>query len=131
MRLYPPVWVIEREAVEDVDVGGRTIRKGTAVVMSQWIVQRDARWFEDPEEFRPERWSRGHATRWPHFAYFPFGGGPRVCIGAGFARTEAILLLAIIAQRFHLELVPDQKVVPQPTITLRPRNGIQIRLHRR
>ena len=99
--------------------------------MPTWVVQRDARWFDEPETFRPERWANDAARRLPRFAYFPFGGGPRQCIGNTFATMEAILILATIAQRFRLALVPGQRVTAMPYITLRPEPGIRMRVERR
>ncbi len=101
---------------------------GTTVFMSQWVVQRDPRWFDRPEEFVPERWLDGLAKRLPKFAYFPFGGGPRQCIGNSFAVMEASLLLATIAQKFRLRLVANHPVVPLASITLRPRHGVRVTL---
>jgi cytochrome P450 len=99
--------------------------------MPTWVVHRDARWFDDPEAFRPERWAHDALRHLPRFAYFPFGGGPRQCIGNTFATMEATLILAAIAQRFHLALMPGQRVTPTPYITLRPEPGIRMRLERR
>jgi cytochrome P450 len=96
--------------------------------MSQWLLQRDPRFFHDPVRFDPDRWGTEACQKLPRFAYFPFGGGPRQCIGAGFAMMEAVLLLATIAARFDLELIDDQPVVPVPSFTLRPKNGIQMKL---
>jgi cytochrome P450 len=98
--------------------------------MSQWIMHRDPRFYSRPEEFYPDRWSVDNQVI-PKFAYFPFGGGPRLCIGATFAMMEATLLLATIAQRFQLQLVPGHRVVPTPSITLRPKNGIRVVVHER
>lgn len=131
LRLYPPAWSIGRRARHDVEIGGQLVRKGTVVLISQWVLHRDERFFERPDLFHPERWLEGLAARLPRFAYIPFGGGPRQCIGNGFARMEATLLLATIAQRVRLELVPNQTVVPEPTITLRPRNGLRMVVRRR
>jgi len=133
LRLYPPAWGIGRRAIRDVDVGGYRIRAGTNVFILQWLTQRDARFFPDPERFDPERWRvdpirTGHI---PRFAYFPFGGGPRVCIGAGFAMMEATLLLATIAQRYRFTLLPSPPVVPFFSITLRPRYGLHVRVETR
>jgi cytochrome P450 len=128
MRLYPPAWGMARLATEELEVGGYTIPKGCGVSLSQWVVHRDPRWFDAPEEFRPERWEGDLAKRLPRFAYFPFGGGPRQCIGNNFATMEATLLLASIAQRFRIRVLPEHPVVPMPTITLRPRYGIRVRL---
>jgi cytochrome P450 len=95
------------------------------------VVHRDRRWFEDPEAFRPARWEGDLARRLPRFAYFPFGGGPRQCVGNAFALTEAVLLLATIARRFRLVMEPGQRVAPAPYITLRPEPGLRMRLARR
>jgi cytochrome P450 len=94
--------------------------------MSPWVLHRDPRYFENPEEFRPERWTDDFARQLPRFAYFPFGGGPRICIGNRFAMTEAILITATIAQRFRLEGQNDRPVIPFPSITLRPRGGVWV-----
>jgi len=98
---------------------------------SQWVTHRDARWFADPEGFIPGRWLDQSTAKLPRFAYLPFGGGPRVCISAGFATMEAMLLLAVIAQRFQLRLVPGQRIEPLPSITLRPKHGIWVELRER
>lgn len=124
MRLYPPAWGIGREATEDVEIGGYAAPKGTQMFLYQWVMHRDPRYFDEPEAFVPERWDNDLARRLPRFAYFPFGGGPRVCIGNHFAMTEATLVLATIAQRFRLELVPGFQLQLVPSITLRPRHGI-------
>jgi cytochrome P450 len=128
MRLYPPGWVMGREAVEECEVGGYRMPAGTTALMSQWVMHRDPRYHDDPERFDPERWTAGYEERLPRFAYFPFGGGPRQCIGAGFAMTEARLILAAVAQRFRMELAPGQTVKPYASITLRPEEGIRMTL---
>ena len=125
MRLYPPAWAMGREALEDVSIGPYSLRKGTMVFFSQYIVQRDPRWFPHPEHFWPERFTPEAKANRPRFAYFPFGGGGRQCIGESFAWMEATLALATIAQRWHLPLVPGQKIELQPKITLRPKGGIR------
>ena len=125
MRLYPPAWAMGREALEDVYVGPYHLKKGTMVFFSQYIVQRDPRWFPEPEIFRPERHTAEAKAGRPRFAYFPFGGGGRQCIGESFAWMEATLALATIAQRWRLELVPNQAIELQPKITLRPKTGIK------
>jgi cytochrome P450 len=125
MRVRPPIYTIGREALCDGTVSGYRVPKGTTILMSQWIVHHDARWFEQPLEFRPERWAEDKIKELPRFAYFPFGGGPRLCIGNTFAMIEATLLLAMIAQRFRFTVVPDHPVEPLPTFTLRPRFGIK------
>ncbi len=131
MRLYPPAWSLARTAAKECEIGGYRVPAGANVVMSQWIMHRDPRFYTYPEEFDPDRWSTDRIQCLPKFAYFPFGGGPRSCIGASFAMIEATLLLATIAQRFQLRMVPAHPVVPTPSITLRPRNGIRMVLHER
>ncbi|HET7151692.1 MAG TPA: cytochrome P450 [Candidatus Acidoferrum sp.] len=131
LRLYPTAWGLARIAVEDHELGGYTVRKGMGVAMAQWVVHRDKRWFDAPEEFRPERWEGDLLKKLPRFAYFPFGGGPRQCIGNSFAVMEASLLLATIAQKFRLRLVPNHPVVPLASITLRPRHGVRVVLESR
>src|SRR5205807_1653949 len=108
---------------------GYRIPAGANVVMSQWIMQRDPRFFSDPDRFNPDRWGSEQCSKLPRFAYFPFGGGSRQCIGAGFATMEAVLLLATIAARFELQLEANQAVVPVPSFTLRPKHGIRVSLH--
>ena len=131
LRLYPPAWGMARLAIEDAEIGGYAIPRGCGVSLAQWVVHRDPRWFDAPEEFRPERWEGDLLKRLPRFAYFPFGGGPRQCIGNSFALMEAALVLATIAQRFRIRLVPGHAIVPMPTITLRPRYGIRVTLESR
>jgi len=126
MRLYPPAWAMGREVLEDVAIGPYRLRKGAMVFFSQYIVQRDPRWFPNPERFQPDRFTAEAKAARPRFAYFPFGGGGRQCIGESFATMEAILSLATIAQRWRLALVPGQKIELQPKITLRPKNGIRV-----
>jgi cytochrome P450 len=125
MRLYPPAWAMGREAIEDVAIGPYRLRKGTSVFFSQYIVQRDARWFPEPERFKPERFTAQAKADRPRFAYFPFGGGGRQCIGESFAMLEATLALATIAQRWRLKIDPDHPIELQPKITLRPRYGVR------
>ena len=131
MRLYPPAYGLGRRAAKATEISGRPIARGDIVVAPTYVVQRDARWFEEPEAFRPERWDGDLARRLPRFAYFPFGGGPRQCIGNGFAQMEAVLILATIAQRFRLSLVPGQRITPTPYVTLRAEPAIRILLSRR
>lgn len=120
MRLYPPAWTIGREPLEEFEAGGYRIRAGTVVLASPWITHRDPRWWTDAERFDPGRWTPEREAELPRFAYFPFGGGPRKCIGEGFAWTEGILVLATLAQRWRLRHAPDAQVGRQPLITLRP-----------
>jgi cytochrome P450 len=133
MRLYPPVWVIGRRALSSFRLGDYEIPANTNMLISQYLMHRDSRYFPDPDRFDPERWRAGdaRAAALPRFAYFPFGGGPRVCIGAAFGMMEAVLLLATIAQKFQIQIVPGEKVSMQPSVTLRPRNGIPVKLKRR
>jgi len=125
LRLYPPAWAMGRQVLEDVSIGPYRLRKGTMVFFSQYIVQRDPRWFPDPEAFRPERFTAAAKAARPRFAYFPFGGGGRQCIGESFAWMEAMLALATIAQRWRLRIAAGQTIELQPKITLRPKNGIK------
>lgn len=131
MRLYPPAWGLARVVVEDHELGGYPVKKGMGVAMAQWVVHRDPRWYDSPEEFSPERWEGDLLKRIPRFAYFPFGGGPRQCIGNSFAVMETTLILATVAQKFRLHLVPNHPVVPLASITLRPRHGVRVTLESR
>ena len=131
MRLYPPSWANLRRARRDVETGGHTIPKGAYVLVSQYVTQRDPRWFSDPASFRPERWTPECRASLHRFAYFQFGGGPRQCVGESFARMEALLVLAGISQQWRLSMVPGHNVVPEPLITLRPKGGMPMTLHRR
>ncbi|KAM3098583.1 cytochrome P450 [Phormidesmis sp. 146-35] len=126
MRLYPPATDVSREATQDCEVGGYLIPKGTTLICSQWVMHRDPRYFGNPEKFTPERWADDLEKKLPRGVYFPFGDGPRICIGKSFALMEAALILATIAQKFQLELVSDQAIELQPSITLRPKHGIQV-----
>lgn len=126
LRLYPVAWLFSREPVEPVSIGGRAFPAGMRVMISPWVMHRDPRWFDDPEAFRPERWLDGLEKRLPKFAYIPFGGGPRICIGNSFALMEARLVVAAIAQRRRLSLAPGQRVVTLPQITVQPRDGLRM-----
>ncbi len=131
LRLYPPAWVVGREALEDCTIAGWRIPRGAQVLMPLWSVHRDPRWFEDPERFTPERWLGGLAERLPRFAYFPFGGGPRVCVGNHFAMLEAVLVLATVAQRYRVSPVGPLELRLLPSVTLRPKDGVVLRTERR
>lgn len=126
LRLRPPVWAILRQVVEDMHIGGYIIPKGSYLELSPHATHRDARWFPEPEKFLPERFSEGWEKRIPKSAYFPFGMGPRVCIGQAFANMEAQIILAMIVQRCELSLVPGQQIVAQPLIAQRPRYGLRM-----
>ena len=130
LRLFPPAWAIGRRALEDVDVCGTRIPKGCVVLLSPYVTHRDARWFPEPDAFRPDRWLTPDESR-PKFSYFPFGGGARVCIGERFAAMEGVLLLATIAQEWRFDLVPGHPVQRQAQITLRPKFGMKMRPRRR
>ncbi|MCA1648121.1 MAG: cytochrome P450, partial [Chloroflexi bacterium] len=129
MRLYPPIFGIGREAITDCEVGGRVLPAGTNVYIAPWVIQRDARCFDAPDAFRPERWLDGLARRLPRFAYFPFGGGPRLCMGQQFAMLEAVLVLTTIAQHWRLIHAPTRPVDIVPALTLRPKHGMRMQLH--
>jgi cytochrome P450 len=131
LRLYPPAWGIAREAVENGEIGGYRVPKGSIILMSQAVMHRDARYFEDPDSFKPERWANGLAKQLPKYAYFPFGGGQRLCIGYAFALMEATLLIGTIAQRYRFTLAADQRVEPHAALTLRPRYGMKMMCHKR
>jgi cytochrome P450 len=131
MRLYPPAWAIGRRALENFHAREYEIPKGSVVLMSQYIMQRDPRFFPEPDRFDPERWTPEAQVERPKFSYFPFGGGARVCIGEQFAWMEGVLLLATIAQHLQMRLVPDQVIDIQPLITLRPKFGMRMTLEKR
>ncbi len=126
MRLYPPAWAIGRRALEPLPLGGYELRPGDAAVMSQWVVHRDPELWPDPLRFDPLRFEPARKAARHRFAYFPFGGGPRVCIGDGFAWLAGTLLLATLAQRWRFELVPGQEISPLPRVTLRLRHGLKL-----
>ncbi|MGE0489981.1 MAG: cytochrome P450 [Vulcanimicrobiota bacterium] len=124
LRLFPPAWMVGRRSLEDLDWGTYQVPAGTILLAPQWLLHRDARYFDRPTEFVPERWAQGSPAR---YAYFPFGGGTRICIGEGFARMEAVLVLATLAQKVRFE-VPDHKLELKAGITLRPRHGLRVRV---
>lgn len=124
MRLCPPVYTIGREALEPCTLGGYHVPAGTTLLMSQWVLHHDPRFWEEPDRFLPERWTEANEQRRPRFAYFPFGAGPRVCIGNHFALMETVLVLATIAAKYRFTLQAEQTIKPVPTFTLRPSPGI-------
>jgi len=126
MRLYPPAWIVGREAIEDCELAGHPVTRGTSVLASQWLKHHDPRHFDRPAEFQPERWLQ--EMKLPKMAYFPFGGGPRVCIGSAFAMMESILGLATIMQQFSVTAPRDYRVQPFASITLQPKGGITLKL---
>jgi cytochrome P450 len=131
MRLYPPAWAMGRRAQNDFTLGGYRLPAGTTVLVSQFITHRDARNFPDPLRFDPERFATGGRATFPKFAYFPFGAGARQCIGEAYAWTESILVLATLAQKWRLRLVPGQRIEPQALITLRAKYGVRMKVEAR
>lgn len=133
MRLYPPVWVMGRRAVSACKIGGYHVPAKSIVLLSQFVMHHDERYYVEPERFDPDRWLPEARASRPKYAYFPFGGGPRLCIGEQFAWMEGILLLAVIAQKWSLRLAPGHPVKPQPliTLTLRPKHGMKMTIDRR
>jgi cytochrome P450 len=125
LRLYPPGWFVGRAALSQVTLGGYTLPKGAVVIVSQYVMHRDTRYFEQPDDFLPERWSLRFQEQLPRGAYFPFSAGDRHCIGEGFAWQEALLLLATLAERWRFELEPGQDIRPKPSVTLRPNRPIR------
>lgn len=130
LRLYPSAWIIPRILKQEISLRGYTLPAGSFVVMSPYAVHRNPRYWPNPDRFLPERFAGGVEAAAPRYAYFPFGGGPRVCIGNGFALTEARLLLVTVLQRFRLALLPGQDLTPVPMVTLRPRAGVRMRVFR-
>jgi cytochrome P450 len=133
MRLYPPAWAMSRRLLEDAEIGGYVIPAGATAIVSQFIVHHDPRWYADPWRFDPERWrpDAGSTATQPKHAYFPFGAGPRMCVGEDFAWMEGILVLATIARAWRLRLVPGHPVALDPRLTLRPKHGLRMRAERR
>jgi cytochrome P450 len=131
LRLYPPAWGFSRQALADDEIGGYHIPKGSLAFVIPFVVHRRPKLWPEPERFDPDRFAPEHESARQKFAYIPFGGGPRGCIGNQFAMTEAMLIVAAIAQRYRIELVPDQTIRPEPLITLRPAPGIRATLQKR
>jgi cytochrome P450 len=131
LRLYPPIWGLAREASEEVEIAGHLLRQGEVALCSPWAMHRDPRYFERPEAFEPERWADGLERRLPRFAYFPFGGGSRQCLGKAFATMEMALVLATMARRVRLTLAPGQAMTPRAGVTVRPAHGCRMVPHRR
>ena len=128
MRLYPPAWIVGRRAIAEYPIGEYVAPPRAIMIMSPWILHRDARYFPDPDRFHPDRWTPEFKAALPQFAYFPFGGGPRRCIGESFAWMELALVVATIAQQWTLRLVPGHPVEPQPVVTLRTKHGMKMTL---
>jgi cytochrome P450 len=131
MRLYPPANGLSREPIEDVDIGGYHLPKGAFVVVSMYSLHRTAEYFPEPDKFDPERFSPENEAKIPKYAYLPFGGGPRVCIGNMFAEMEARLVLATIISRYRLTLKPGHVVKPMQIVTIRPKYGMKMQVNAR
>jgi cytochrome P450 len=131
LRLYPAAYILARTSVAPCTLAGYDFPADTTMIMAQWVMHRDPRYFDDPESFRPERWLDGLENRLPAGAYFPFGDGPRRCIGQGFALLESALVLATIAQKYRFQLIPGHPVIPEPLVTLRAKHGIRMTFHAR
>jgi cytochrome P450 len=128
LRLFPPAYVVAREAHEDCEVAGLAVAKGSQLITPAWVIHRDARWWQQPNEFRPERWLNGETDALPANAYFPFGGGPRLCIGRHFAMFEGSVVLLSLLQRLQFAPAPGYEMTLMPSVTLRPRHGIRLRV---
>jgi len=131
MRLYPPAWTIGRQAINDYKVDKYIIPSRSIVLMSQYVMHHNPKYFPDPDRFYPERWTKQTKLQLPRFSYFPFGGGIRGCLGEPFAWMEGILLLSTICQRWKMHHDPEHKVELKPLITLRPKNGMRMKLELR
>ena len=131
LRVRPPAYALGRLSVRETPLGAYTVPPNSLALMSQYVMHHDSRYYDDPDEFRPERWAGDTRGNRPQFAYFPFGGGARRCIGDGFAWTEAILILATLAARWRMRVAPDFTPELQPRITLRPKHGIPVTLYAR
>jgi cytochrome P450 len=131
MRLYPPVYVMFREPRVDVRLGGYRVPAGSAVMLPQWAVHRSPRWYDDPEAFDPDRWLPERRSKRPRFSYFPFGGGPRHCIGKHLSMLEAQLILATVAQRYELDYAGEKPVSLRGSLTMHPDEPMEMRLRAR
>ncbi|HSE40190.1 MAG TPA: cytochrome P450, partial [Acidobacteriota bacterium] len=131
MRLYPPSYGFGREAVNDCVIDGYEVPAGTTVFLIQWVTHRDPRWFEDPEKFNPERWDNDFIHKIPRFAYFPFSGGPRLCIGNNFGMMEMVLMLSYFIQTFRISVPQEYCPTPFTSISLQPEPGMPARVERR
>lgn len=131
MRIYPPIWIMGRHALRDLNFNGCIIPKGSYIHVSQFLMHRDARYFPEPERFDPERWTKEAAAARPKFSYFPFGGGGLQCIGDRFAWMQGLLVISTLASRWRIRLVPGHRIVLQPQLTLRSRHGMPMTLERR
>lgn len=131
LRLRPPAWAIGRQALQDCEIGGQLIKAGSVVIVSQWVTQHDPRFYDAPLQFCPERWLDLEKISFPRYAFFPFGGGNRVCIGEHFAMTEAISILAMIARKWSVRPTQPAPAAPKPSVTLRPSKSVKLIVERR
>lgn len=131
LRMRPPAWALGRQAVNDCEIGGQQIKAESVVIVSQWVTQHDPRFYDAPLQFQPERWYGLERVPFPRYAFFPFGGGNRVCIGEHFAMTEAITVLAIVARRWQVLPAQSQHAAPKPSVTLRPNKGVKVIIEKR
>lgn len=131
MRLFPAAWVIGREAIDSIEIGGKVISKGDTVLMSQYAMHRNPKYYENPDQFQPERFDHDLLKTIPSYAYFPFGGGPRICIGNSFALMEVAIVLAVIGQRFRLQVYEPHSVKPEALVTLRVKGGLKVKVIKR
>ena len=131
LRMRPPAWAIGRQAVNDCEIGGQEVKAGSVVIVSQWVTHHDPRFYEASQEFKPERWIELERTVFPRYAFFPFGGGSRVCIGEHFAMTEAIAVLAMISRKWQVLPQNTNPAKPKPSVTLRPNKGVKLIVERR
>jgi cytochrome P450 len=131
LRLYPPAWTVVRRAIEDYQVDGYVVPSGADIYMSEYVVHHDPRFFPNPFKFDPERWTQDQGSSLPQFAYFPFGGGPRRCVGESFAWMEGMMVIATIASKWKMHLVPGQTIVPKALITIRPKRGMKMIMEKR
>lgn len=128
MRLYPPAWVFDRMPIEDIELGGYQLKRGSTIYVSPYVSHRDPRYFDQPDDFQPERFADGWEKRIPRYAYYPFGGGSRVCVGQAFAELEAKIVLAMLLPRFGFTLEAKGEILPEPVATLRPKDGLPLRV---
>ncbi len=131
LRMRPPAWAIGRQALHDCEIGGQPIKAGSVAIVSQWVTQQDARFYDAPLQFRPERWFDLEKHSFPRYAFFPFGGGNRVCIGEHFAMTEAISILAMTARKWSVLPMQSKPATPKPSVTLRPSKNVKLIVERR
>lgn len=131
LRIRPPAWAMGRQAIHDCEIGGQHIPAGSTVLMSQWVTHHDLRFYDAPHLFRPERWSGLEEHSLPRYAFFPFGGGNRICIGEHFAMTEAITVLAMISRHWNIAATQTNLATPKPSVTLRPNKGVKLIVTRR